>query len=229
MYEYRQVIYRMRQGESDRSIAKAGLIGRRKAAELRQLPKERGWLDKGPLPADSELAGYLKPKPATASNLSLVVPYADEVERWWRSGIQGTTIHQTLERKYDFSGSYSCVRRYLTTLKKSNPEATTILEFEPAEAAQVDFGKGPTIKDVFSGEEISTWFFVMTLAWSRHQYAEIVTDQKVATWLGCHRRAFEFFGGVPHKVIIDNAKCAITRACFRDPVVQRAYGECAEG
>lgn len=229
MYEYRQVIYRMRLGESDRRIAKSGLMGRRKAAELRQLAKERGWLAKGPLPEDSELAEYLKPKLTATSNLSLVAPYADEVERWWRSGIQGTTIHQTLERKYDFSGSYSCVRRYLATLKQANPEATTILEFEPAEAAQVDFGKGPTIKDVFSAEQISTWFFVMTLAFSRHQYAEIVTDQKVATWLGCHRRAFEFFGGVPHKIIIDNPKCAITKACSRDPVVQRAYGECAEG
>jgi len=34
---------------------------------------------------------------------------------------------------------------------------------------------------------------------------------------------------VPQKVIIDNPKCAITKACFRDPVVQRAYGECTEG
>jgi hypothetical protein len=50
MYEYRQVIYRMRLGESDRNIAKAGLMGRRKAAELRQVAKQRGWLDKGPLP-----------------------------------------------------------------------------------------------------------------------------------------------------------------------------------
>jgi hypothetical protein len=40
MYEYRQVISRMRLGESDRSIAKAGLMGRRKAAELRQLAKQ---------------------------------------------------------------------------------------------------------------------------------------------------------------------------------------------
>jgi len=140
MYEYRQVIYRMRLGESDRSIAKAGLMGRRKASELRQLAKERGWLAKGSLPDDSELSQYLEPKPAAESHLSLVVPHADEVERWWRNGIQGTTIHQTLERKYDFSGSYSCVRRYLATLKAANPEATTILEFEPAEAAQVDFG-----------------------------------------------------------------------------------------
>jgi transposase len=49
------------------------------------------------------------------------------------------------------------------------------------------------------------------------------------TWLGCHRRAFEWFGAIPTRVIIDNPKCAITRACVRDPVVQRAYAECAEG
>ena len=36
----------------------------------------------------------------------------------------------------------------------------------------------------------------MTLVWSRHGYAEVVIDQKVATWLGCHRRAFEWFNGV---------------------------------
>jgi len=69
----------------------------------------------------------------------------------------------------------------------------------------------------------------MTLCWSRHQYAELVYDQKVPTWLECHRHAFEWFGGVPQKVIIDNAKCAVTRACSRDPEVQRAYAACAEG
>ncbi|HYQ90708.1 MAG TPA: IS21 family transposase, partial [Candidatus Competibacteraceae bacterium] len=71
--------------------------------------------------------------------------------------------------------------------------------------------------------------FVMTLCWSRHQYAEIVEDQTVWTWLACHRRAFEWFNGVPQRVIIDNPKCAITRACFHDPEVQRSYGELAEG
>jgi len=94
---------------------------------------------------------------------------------------------------------------------------------------QVDFGAGPGIVDTATGEVVKTWFFVMTLCWSRHQYAEIVRDQKVETWLTCHRRAFEWFGGVPAKVTIDNAKCAITRACARDPEVQRAYAECAEG
>ena len=69
----------------------------------------------------------------------------------------------------------------------------------------------------------------MTLAFSRHQYAELVLDQRTETWLECHRRAFEWFGGVPARIIIDNARCAITRACFHDPVAQRAYAEYAEG
>lgn len=73
-----------------------------------------------------------------------------------------------------------------------------------------------------TGESIKTWIFVMVLAFSRHQYAEIVLRQDVGTWLGCHRRAFEWFGAVPQKIMIDNPKCAITKACYHDPVVQRS-------
>ena len=109
------------------------------------------------------------------------------------------------------------------------PDVSLRLTFKPAEAVQVDFGAGPLMTDVLTGEVFKTWFFVMTLAWSRHQYAEFVRDQTVATWLGCHRRAFEAFSGVPSRIIIDNAKCAITKACYYEPEVQRAYAECAEG
>ena len=98
-----------------------------------------------------------------------------------------------------------------------------------AEAAQVDFGAGPLLIDPAIGAPRRTWGFVMTLCFSRHQYVEFVWDQTVATWLGCHRRAFEWFGAVPARLIIDNPKCAITRACRTDPLVQRAYAECAEG
>ncbi len=228
MYQYRQIIYRIRSGETDRAIAKAGLMGRRKTAVLRRIAQSEGWLNSGPLPDDVEIAAVLKQKKSVPlQGQSLVTPYADEVRTWLKQGINGTTIHQALVRKYRFSGSYSSVRRFLATVKESTPEVTCVLDFKPGEAAQIDFGKGPTIIDVITGEEISTWFFVMTLAWSRHQYAEIVRNQKVATWLGCHRRAFEFFGGIPQKAIIDNAKCAITRACFRDPVVQRSYADFA--
>ena len=118
---------------------------------------------------------------------------------------------------YGYTGSYSSIRRFLQQLKDAHPDVTTVLDFDPGDVAQVDFGRGPTIQDVFTRQSIATWIFVMVLAWSRHQYAEIVPDQKVETWLSCHRSAFEFFGGVPARVVIDNPKNAITRACYHDP------------
>ena len=65
----------------------------------------------------------------------------------------------------------------------------------------------------------------MTLAWSRHMYAEFIWDQSVATWLACHRRGFEWFGGLPTRCIIDNPKCAISKACDHEAEVHRAYAD----
>ena len=61
----------------------------------------------------------------------------------------------------------------------------------------------------------------MMLCFSRHQYLEFVWDQRSATCLGCHRCAFKWFNGAPQRVIIDNAKCAISKACAQDPAAQR--------
>ncbi|MBD3284639.1 IS21 family transposase, partial [Candidatus Uhrbacteria bacterium] len=151
------------------------------------------------------------------------------VALWFQQGIQGTTIYEALVRNHGFDGSYSGVRRYLKTLKKADVNASVKLTFKPGESAQVDFGKGPDLVDPETGKPQTTWVFVMTLAWSRHMYAEIVKNQKVVTWLGCHRRAFEFFNGLPSQIRIDNLKSAITKACYYEPEVQRAYEELALG
>jgi hypothetical protein len=84
------------------------------------------------------------------------------------------------------------------------------------------------MRDPATGALRKTWAFVMTLSFSRHQYVEFVFDQTVATWLLCHRHAFEFLGGVVEEVVLDNLKAAIIRACFDDPLVQQSYRECAE-
>ena len=228
MYEYRQILVRMRQGDSDRGIRRAGLMGRDKAKKVRKIAKKQGWLDPNrPLPEDGELAKVFgsSQRPSTPST---VEPYRDEVTTWHQDGLQGTTIYGLLKRVKRFKGSYSAVRRFLNKLDPLPSQRTMRLSFAPGEAVQVDFGSGPKVPDPVTGEPTAMWIFVMTLCWSRHQYAEVVWDQKVPSWLGCHQRAFRFFGGVPRQVIIDNPKCAITKACTRDPEVQRAYAELAE-
>jgi hypothetical protein len=218
-------------GESDRAIAKMKLIGRVKSGQVRTIAERNGWFGKVPLPDDEELAAIFEQKPHgdNPTHQSLSRTYEPQIRQWVENNVCMTTIHQTLVDQFGFMGSYSSIRRLVQRLKLHQPEATCILDFAPGEAAQADFGKGPDITDAFTGERFKTWIFVMTLCFSRHLYAEIVMDQKVSTWLSCHRRAFEFFNGVPAKVIIDNPKCAITKACFRDPEVQRSYGEMAEG
>jgi DNA replication protein DnaC len=230
MHHYRQALLRMRQGESDRDIAAARLMGRRKAGDWRALAKARGWLDpQVPLPDDQAVCDALAPPKRASSTVSSLEAHRAKVASWVEQGVSGTAIHQALARQHGWSGSYSGVRRMVAAIRAAlPPEVTCRLEFAPAEAAQVDFGAGPMMTHP-SGQMRRTWAFVMTLAHSRHQYLEFVWDQTVATWLGCHRRALEWFNGVPQRIVIDNAKCAITRACAQDPVVQRAYAECAEG
>lgn len=230
MYQYRHILVRMRMGESNRAIANSGVAGRNKVKAIKQVAVKQGWLDTdNALPDDKQLAAIFGDKPPSPTTTSSVAPYADKVDKWHADGLQGTTIHQALVDKYGFTGSYWSVIRYLKVLSQHTPVPTTVMEFAPGDAAQVDFGAGPLIVDTRTGELRKSWIFVMTLAWSRHIYAEFIRDQSTATWLACHRRAFEWFKGVPKRVIIDNPKCAITKACYHDPQVQRAYAEDAEG
>lgn len=232
MYQYRQALARMRQGDSDRDLARSRLMGRKKAAQLREIALQQGWLAcETALPDDAQLAEFLtSPAALPASCVSPLQTWREEIAAWAAAGITGVRIHQALRERHGYTGSYSSVYRMLQSIEGSRPpEVPLRLDFKPGEAAQVDFGAGPTITDVTTGEMMKTWFFVMTLAHSRHQYVEFVRDQTVATWLSCHRHAFEWFNGVPGRLIIDNPKCAIVRASIHEPEVQRAYAECAEG
>lgn len=231
MFQYRHALVRLRAGDSVRTIARSGLMGRDKLAALHAIASEQGWLQQScELPDDAALAATIgASRRPSASTISSAERHRAVVQQWLEANVQGRAIHAALKREHGYSGSYSAVMRLVRRLQADLPPETTVrLAWAPAEAAQVDFGAGPVLRHP-DGRDRRTWAFVMTLAHSRHQYVEFVWDQSVATWLGCHRRAFEWFSGVPERVVVDNAKCAIVKASAHDPLVQRAYAECAEG
>ncbi|MHA3126727.1 IS21 family transposase [Legionella pneumophila] len=228
MYNYLQIITLFRQGASARTLSREGFGGRNKLKEIRELANVQGWLElSNPMPDEEMLAQVFK-KPLSDVGSELDV-HRKKIDEWVSQGVQASTIFSHLRQEHGFKASYSVVQRYIKLFKEAQRPVTTILDFNPGESAQVDFGQGPKVIDERTGEEQKTWIFVMVLSWSRHMYAEMVLHQDVRTWLGCHRRAFEWFNGVPGKIIIDNAKCAITKACYHNPCVQRGYGECASG
>ena len=203
-----------------------------------QIARLRGWLDPAtPLPElaaieqalrEHRAQGKLRP---VGRQSGLSSAHLTLIAQWFEHGVNAVAIHAALQRDHGVRCHYSSVRRAVNQLKAAQPQVrpTMILDFKLGEAAQVDFGAGPFLPDPASGKPKRTWFFVMTLCASRHQYVEFVWDQTVATWLRCHQRAFEFFGATPARLIIDNPKCAIIKAVLHETEVQRAYGELAQG
>jgi hypothetical protein len=108
-----------------------------------KLKTVQGWLDPGrPLPDEAELAAIFGRNPKLPrSCVSTIEPFRDLVRGWFDADVQGTTIFNALQRNDGYTGSYSAVRRFLLHLKaERGVRATTILEFAPADAAQLDFG-----------------------------------------------------------------------------------------
>jgi transposase len=224
MHEYRQIIYRLQKGQTIRAIAREGLASRDKIKEIKQIAEREGWLfQEALLPDEKKLCSFFD-KVFSPKQESKATVHAEIITSWLQQGIQARVIHQHLKDNYAFEGAYSSVQRFAKIIKDQDVRQLTVpLHFQPGEAAQVDFGKGPQLFDERTKAMEDSWFFVMTLCWSRHQYATFVTHQDIATWLNCHQNAFYWFGGVVNKIIIDNPKCAITTACYYDPQVQRSY------
>ncbi len=171
----------------------------------------------------SEADGGSSPGP-----VSPLEKYRDKIIQLRKHKAEMRAIYEVLKREDEYEGSYSSVRRFVRKIEPLVPAACIRIETAPGEEAQVDFGYAGKLYDPVTERLRKGWVFVMTLCWSRHQYAEVVFDQKVDTWIALHTRAFEFFGGVPRKIVIDNLKAAIVKACFHDPLVQRSYRELAE-
>src|SRR5574341_1700210 len=121
MSHYQQALLRMRQGDSNRDIAKSGLMGRKKLARLRGLAQARGWLEAGKAPPDeaalAEAFGRQEDLPASC--VSSAIPWRDEIAAWQAAGVSGTRIHQVLQARHGYTGSYSSVYRLLRQLEGS--------------------------------------------------------------------------------------------------------------
>jgi len=227
--DIREILRHFRQGRSDRAVARATGIDRKTVARYRAWADEQSLLE-GRLPPLGELHRLLEEtlkSPPPPQNVSSVEPYRELVIKLRRQGVEIAAIHQRLKER-GYTGSYSSVRRFVRKLEPLSPEVTVRVETRPGEEAQVDFGYAGRMIDPHSGELRKAWAFVMLLSWSRHQYVEFVFDQKVETWLRLHRNSFSFFQGVPERVVIDNLKAGVARACWDDPQAQQAYRECAD-
>lgn len=218
-----EIIHRLRQGEPLNSIKRDTGHARKTIRKYREIASRHGFLESDrPLPKAAEVDEALGSPERPQQNVSTVEPYGEVVREYLGRGLNMKLIWRKLREDHCYTGSYSSVKRYCRYLQPLDPEGFCRVETEPGEEAQVDFGFIGKCLDP-SGRLRKAWLFVMTLCWSRHQYAEVVFDQKMSTWLECHENAFRWFGGVPGRIVIDNLKSAVIRRELQDPVLSEPY------
>lgn len=233
-----ELVRLLRAGASDRTLTRVLRHNRRTIAKYRQWAEQHALLA-GDVPTAAQLqtlhAATLPTVPPPQQR-STVEAYHDEIAAYRARGLEAAAIRVRLEETHGHPVSYSAVWRLIQRLRASEGAAArergqgavVRIEVPPGAEAQVDFGYAGLSVDPHSGAVRKTWVFAMVLAYSRHLYAELVFDQRIATWLLCHQHAFAFFGGVPARVVPDNLKAAVVRASFTEPEASRAYRECAE-
>jgi transposase len=150
-------------------------------------------------------AGEPRPLP-TVSAVDPFKPYlVERLEKY--PELTATRLHAEL-RERGFKHGVAVLRRYIAHLRGPRKRKAYLrVEVEPAEQAQVDWGSFGHMRIGTTQRPLSV--FVMVLSWSRALFLDFSLEQRMETFCRMHQRAFEFFGGIPRKVLYDNLKSVV--------------------
>jgi len=149
-------------------------------------------------------------RPSRPAKLDLYKPYIRQRLAAAAPELIPATVLLAECRERGYAGSYTMLKAFVASLRPTAaPEPVVRFETSPGEQMQVDWA---TIRR--GSDRLSV--FVATLGWSRHTYAEFVSDERLETLIACHEHAFLAFGGVPREVLYDNIKTVV--------VERNAYG-----
>ena len=145
-------------------------------------------------------------------------PFRQTILEKLQAGLSAKRIHQDLAADHGFTGSYYSVKRFAARLRTSTPLPFRRMEVLPGEEAQVDFGTAAPVIDR-DGKTRRPWMFRIVLSHSRKGYSEAVWRQSTDNFIAALENAFEHFGGVPKRLVIDNLKAAVKNADWYDPEI----------
>jgi transposase len=224
MTEIREIIHRLRMGQSKRGIHKEMGVYRPIIRELHSIAITQLWLDPtSPMPSNEEIAKVwtkkIKKTPHQLDN------HKEEIAQWHKEELSSVVIYQLLKDKCPCDAQ--AIRRYR---KKHFPKLTEPVMVRVTVAGrdmEVDFGELGKFLDE-DGNIKKVWLFSLRLRHSRKVYREVVTNQKTPTFLMGHVHAFEYFNGVPKNVVLDNLKAGVIRSTIDNEMINRSYNELAE-
>lgn len=127
-------------------------------------------------------------------------------ERFYRHRGNCDVVRQELREEHGLEVGLRMVERAcqgFRAILAARSRATVRFETPPGQQLQIDFGEA-TVR--IGGEKRKLRLFVATLGYSRLGYVAVFPDQRQARWFAGLEGAFDYFGGIPRVVLVDNAK-----------------------
>lgn len=192
-----------------------------------------------PLPEKEQVLDLLQDAVTTTQRPSkaqtLLEPFLAEIVDLindQKNPLKPKTAFEVICERHDLVGkvSYSSFKRFVKahSLAISPSKTTCRLEVPPASEVQIDYAKVGLLFDPLTGKRKTVYAFIATLSYSRHKYVEFVYSQNQQSFVVSHVNMFEYFEGVPERILLDNLKTGVIKPDLYDPQLNPTYREMAE-
>jgi transposase len=216
MSTIREILYQHAKGNSQRQISRSFDLSRDTIKKYIDLAKQENF---SILVSDAELnkiaikveETLYKPDPIQKSQaMTILAKYHEEIANWLGQRSMTHTQIQRLLLAEDVKVSNRSINRYIKKFFPKMPKSTIHMKTEAGQEGQVDFGYIGKMQDS-TGKSRKLYVFVMTLSHSRYRYVEFCFSQDQVSWAQLHINAFNFFGGAPAHILLDNLKAGVIK------------------
>lgn len=160
----------------------------------------------------TEPPGYQLAEPRRKRKLAEFLPLIHEILEQDRQAPKkqrhtAKRIFDRLREQYGYEGGQTIVKDAVRAWKQRQAEVFVPLAHRPGEA-QADFGEAQV---KLRGMQVKVALFVMTLPHCDALFCQAFPKECTEAFQEGHKRAFEFFQGVPRRISYDNSRIAVAK------------------
>lgn len=165
-----------------------------------------------------------EPSPARVA----LEPHRERIAAWLmgKPALRLSKVHTLLQRE-GVDVKYATLRRWARDELGWGKRAPTVRVDDTAagEEAQVDFALMGPLMDAGEGRVRKLWVLIVTLSFSRYQFVWPTFEQTTSAVCEGLDAAWRFFGGVPSRILPDNASSMVRRAHPTDALLVASFSD----
>ena len=148
----------------------------------------------------------------------------DERENLCKQKHTAKRIHDRIQKELGIEIGESTIRTAVAKKRAKQKPVFIPLAFDPGEAMQIDWG---CAKTYICGDRLDINYFCMRECSSGALFTMAFMRQNEESFLEAIQTGLEFFGGVPRRIIFDNAKVGVKEGFGKYAKPQDRYAELA--